>query len=459
MSKKQAVLLIHGIGEQRPMDTLRSFVDAVWSSDASVQGSRAGAGSWSKPDTVSESFELRRLTTVRNAAEIRTDFFEFYWAHLMPGTTYVHLASWLKSLLLRRPSTVPRHLVGVYVLLLFGSLAALALVLYSAITQATKTEAFFPAWLSGVAGVLLLPLVGWILRKIVGDAARYLHVAPDNIQCRHQIRAAGIKLLAALNDRGYERIVVVGHSLGSVIGYDILNHAWASVHEKHVDASLQEAALAEVERQAVNPAPGDSAETLRAAQREYVRKLRASGNPWRVTDFVTLGSPLAHAAVLLGRDLPDLEGKQASREFPKCPPVTETTTRLGKQHAEFSFESNHTQPSGSRVAHHAAVFAATRWTNLYFPSRGILWGDVVGGPLSGLFGPGVRDVKVRTGMRSGIFQHTLYWSRPSAGAMTHVDALRHAIDLLDGKPRVVGARAASAPPRPTSTEQTTEQTR
>jgi hypothetical protein len=26
---RQAVLLIHGIGEQKPMDTLRGFVDAV----------------------------------------------------------------------------------------------------------------------------------------------------------------------------------------------------------------------------------------------------------------------------------------------------------------------------------------------------------------------------------------------------------------------------------------------
>jgi len=31
--KKQAVLLIHGIGEQRPMDTLRGFVETVWTSD------------------------------------------------------------------------------------------------------------------------------------------------------------------------------------------------------------------------------------------------------------------------------------------------------------------------------------------------------------------------------------------------------------------------------------------
>lgn len=442
MSKKQAVLLIHGIGEQRPMDTLRGFVDTVWKTDTAVHGRRAngdssGGDSWSKPDTVSESFELRRLTTVRNAAEIRTDFFEFYWAHLMPGTTYGHLVSWVMSLLWRRPSTVPRHLVGVYLLLLIGSFGALALILFSAIAQATKTEWFFPAWLSATAGVLLLPALATVLQKIVGDAARYLHVAPDNIQCRHQIRTEGVKLLMALNERGYERIVVVGHSLGSVIGYDILNHAWAQVHEKHEDASRQEAALVEVERQVVNPVPGDTADTLRAAQREYVRKLGESGNSWSVTDFVTLGSPLAHAAVLLGRDLEDLRIKQSSREFPTSPPMTETSRYHGRPRVGFSFQSTRVHPPGSYVAHHAAVFAATRWTNLYFPSRGVIFGDVVGGPLAGLFGPGVKDVEVETGMRSGLFQHTLYWSQPSVGRMSHIDALRQAIDLLDGNPRAM----------------------
>ena len=147
--------------------------------------------------------------------------------------------------------------------------------------------------------VAIVPLVGAVLLSVVGDAARYLHVAPSNIQRRHEIRQAGVKLLNALHQRGYERIVVVGHSLGSVIGYDILNHAWAAVHETHNAANKGVSALTEVERQVINPSPGDTPETLRAAQRDYVRELKANDNPWRVTDFITLGSPLAHAAVLL----------------------------------------------------------------------------------------------------------------------------------------------------------------
>jgi hypothetical protein len=37
-------------------------------------------------------------------------------------------------------------------------------------------------------------------------------------------------MLEALHDKDeYDRIVIVGHSLGSVIGYDITTHAWGEV--------------------------------------------------------------------------------------------------------------------------------------------------------------------------------------------------------------------------------------
>jgi hypothetical protein len=80
---KQAVVLIHGIGEQVPMDTLRGFVEAVWTSDSSLRRPRVPAQAWSKPDAISGDFELRRLTTAQNRDGKRTDLFEFYWAHLM----------------------------------------------------------------------------------------------------------------------------------------------------------------------------------------------------------------------------------------------------------------------------------------------------------------------------------------------------------------------------------------
>lgn len=114
MANKQAVILIDGVGEQRPMDTLRRFVDAVWTRDTAIHHQHATKGAhallWSKPDQVSESFELRRLTTPQNSAGVTTDFFEFYWAHLMSGTSYGHVLAWARTLLLRRPSTVPPQL-------------------------------------------------------------------------------------------------------------------------------------------------------------------------------------------------------------------------------------------------------------------------------------------------------------------------------------------------------------
>ena len=57
---KQAVLVIHGIGEQRPMSTLRGFVDAVWTIDSTLREENVKSTVWSKPDTISGSYELRR---------------------------------------------------------------------------------------------------------------------------------------------------------------------------------------------------------------------------------------------------------------------------------------------------------------------------------------------------------------------------------------------------------------
>ena len=92
-----------------------------------------------------------------------------------------------------------------------------------------------PGWLTkwstfplGLAALLLL-LQGLVLNYI-GDAAIYLSPEPRNIQARQAVRDAGVALFESLHsgldaEHAYDRIVVVGHSLGSVIGYDILTYA------------------------------------------------------------------------------------------------------------------------------------------------------------------------------------------------------------------------------------------
>jgi hypothetical protein len=106
---RQAVIVIHGIGEQRPMDTLRGFVDAVLPDPRSDD-----VKYHSVPDRISELFELRRLLAPQTRSRPKTDFYEYYWAYHVCGTRYDHVASWVKALILRRPSLVSRRLLPLW---------------------------------------------------------------------------------------------------------------------------------------------------------------------------------------------------------------------------------------------------------------------------------------------------------------------------------------------------------
>lgn len=420
---KQAVLIIHGIGNQRPMETLRSFVQAVWSSDSSLHRNHAqGASIWSKPYALSQDFELRRLTTAENKAGLKTDFFEFYWAHLMQGTKIKHVVSWARSVLWRAPASVPKPLRLLYWVLwlaAIGGLAVSALMVLHASTGVVQ-----PWWLKWSLGLIVVPTVTMVLTDIVGDAARYLHVAPANIQSRNAIRAAGLKVLDALHQKGYERIVVVGHSLGTVIAYDILTHAWAAMSGSEPTATGQTLeAVEELERMAAR-GKADPVQWQAAQHRLFGLRV-ATGARWRVSDFVSMGSPLAHAQVLLAANAHELKQRVADREFLACPPALEATTAQEKPWIGFSYPAN----AAARHLHHAAVFAVTRWTNLYFPNRLLLRGDLVGGKVAPVFGLAVHDVPVSTRRWYGLLSHTFYW-RPDPPNQ-HIDALRRALDLLD----------------------------
>ncbi|TKB22013.1 MAG: hypothetical protein E5W69_09425, partial [Mesorhizobium sp.] len=117
--RSQAVVVVHGMGEQRPMDTLRGFVQAVWSHDparapfyahvadpADPMGAKINQ-SWITPDSRTNSHELRRITTPYDVDGRRTDFYELYWADITQGTTRSRLAAWVTTLLWRKPADIP----------------------------------------------------------------------------------------------------------------------------------------------------------------------------------------------------------------------------------------------------------------------------------------------------------------------------------------------------------------
>lgn len=424
MTEKQAVLLIHGIGEQRPMETLRDFVEAVWTSDEDVKHKFATGGVWSKPDIISENFELRCLTTSKNCSGVLTDFYEFYWAHLMEGTMVSHVWAWVKCLLKRWPWNVPRHLLGAWVLLVMLVLVILFFFIQSVIPDGWRVIEL-PRWVMGLVGLLISVLAVPVIKNIIGDAARYLNPAPSNIKKRQEIRAKGVKLIQKLHEKGYQRIIIAGHSLGSVIGYDILTYAWA-LYNKSGDKTLDHPAMTALEDLVAGK--NYDVDDYRSKQSDMLNEMVENHYQWRITDFVTLGSPLAHAMVLLAKDGQNLEMKKISREFPTCPP------ELEKDHFSYPPERVH------RTPHHAAVFAPTRWTNLYFPSRFVIWGDFVGGPIHSLFGDGIKEKPLKTNLRWGLLSHTLYW-KPGRGNQTasHILDLREALALGGPVPQKAAA--------------------
>jgi hypothetical protein len=423
----QAVIVIHGMGEQRPMDTIRGFVDAVLPEPA-----QGGEKFFSRPDALSESFELRVL---QNRSQPRTHFYEYYWAYKVSGTTFSHISSWLSTLLLRSPRRVPKQLCPLWVLswlLLLAVLASVGLGLFERIPQVTS------ALLTGAAA-FLFGLLQSIVLLFIGDVARYLSPSPGNIKLRQEIRADGIRLLKKLQESGkYDRVIMVGHSLGSVVAYDILKHVWQDCYKEYrKPARSAQPALARVEKAGEDLRMGVAGVTLEdymSAQQEAWKELRLLGCPWLVTDFITLGSPLTHAALLLASDEPNLRERQRQRELPTNPPEPEIEkTKIGEQRRYSYLVWDGYGPKLDiklKALHHAALFACTRWTNLYFPALGGFFGDPVSGPMGPWFGRGVRDIPLRSGhpwTDRTVLAHTAYWDK----RLTR--SLQPLIDALDLK--------------------------
>jgi hypothetical protein len=422
----QAVIVIHGMGEQRPMDTIRGFVDAVL-----PEPEQGGEKFFSRPDPLSESFELRVL---QNRSQPRTHFYEYYWAYKVSGTKFGHIGSWLWTLMVRSPARVPGQLRPLWVLswlLIAAAALSAGLGFFDRLTQNASVL------ISG-ASALLFGLLQGVVLSYLGDAARYLSPTTENIKLRQDIRADGIKLLKRIHESGdYDRVIVVGHSLGSVIAYDILKHVWQECYKDYrKPVRSSQPALAQLEKAGEDlrrSARGATFKTYRQAQLDLWKELRQLGCPWLVTDLVTLGSPLAHAALFLASDEANLRVRQRQRELPTNPPEPEIERIKGGEIRRFSYlvweGYGKKRNIKLRALHHAGLFACTRWSNLFFPALGGLFGDLAGGPLAPWFGPGVRDLAVRSGnpfVDRTLIAHTSYWK---GNAPASLEPLLDALDL------------------------------
>lgn len=318
---------------------------------------------------------------------------------------------------------------------------------------------------SAVIGLYLIVNAAF-LQPYLGDAARYFRGSPGNVAVRRAIRKEAVDMLARLHESGqYDRIVVVAHSLGTVVAYDMLRAYFSRISSQLPPVAKLGRDFRDIDDALWQPqdknASIDDKKALRRKARAAVADIAtvaaAGGHKsWLVTDFVTLGSALTHAYFLMCQSEsepceekpgePVAQGQAHApppdaalqrnfarrvreREFPTCPPK-----RLD-QDGLLTFEN---RKAGERQIHNGAVFGLTRWTNIYFPRIQLFWGDAIGGPLSPIFGYHIVDRAVWTNASgtADFFTHTAYWDverKPDTYNAPHIVTLRKAVDLAENE--------------------------
>lgn len=375
------------------------------------------------------------------------------------GIKFYDLASHYSTLYLAPALSVLVALIamgrwGALVMALTFAVASASVPVYFWVTDTQHPSADWGAWSlaetwSSVAACFMIVIYfafnSIFLQSFLGDAARYFRNSPGNVAVRREIRKQAVDTLAALHTSGiYDRIIVVAHSLGSVVAYDMLRANFSSICSNLPDLAsdptfkLIDGLDPDPAKRLTEPA------AFKRAGRDLVGEIakltvgnshwdKKNTSTWLVTDFVTLGAALTHAHYLMCKGdteaelVANFKQRVKEREFPTCPPaMLDSDGRL-------SFPNP--RKKGQREFHHAALFGMTSWTNLYFPMKQLLWGDPIGGPLADLFGADIADGETWTTNSKSyqFFTHTAYWDIKRAGGRRapHIQKLIEAVDLKD----------------------------
>lgn len=476
---RTAVVIIHGMGEHRPLETLNGFINAGL---PPVGGRRQF---YSRPDGITDSYESRRYLAPRQPTTgdpevyAQTEFFEYHWAYMMQGNRFSDLLTTSRRLLFSLPTRVP---LGLRILwIVFWALIALALWMFLwgpwsdlEFSAGPLPEVLIETLLGAgvgaivVAWLISVPLHNWITSSFV-DVVRYLDTSPRSYAVRREIRKGLVDLLAGLtvSDR-YDRIIIVAHSLGSFIAYDGITYLWGQMNDRFAAPAEDPSrhgqvpdGLMELEQTAsllVDEGGDRQRETtaFRAAQRKLWLGIRSQGNPWIISDLITLGSPMYFADRLYTRNRAAFETRKERWELPTCPPMSEGTeaSRYNNIHGTsrwFSFRHKNRH----RVLYHGAPFAVVRWTNMWFPPWLGIGGDWFGGPLAPLYGPGIVDVALRGNLwrsRWPGVAHSFYFSFGDDVSPTSVTTHLRAAMGLDSTSWLTAIEGAVSPSRALAAE-------
>ena len=399
------------MGEQRPSDTLVQMANAVIKPRSEEDQEKGIPRFISRPDMVTNGYDARRYLATGSDSQVQTELYEYHWAHLMPGNVLSHLWPLVRQVMLRLPWQIPGQLVPIWASLwLVVVIVAIAVwLIREDLTQLNIDGLLAALGLGGIGLFVTAYAIRWVGRSLSRsfvDVARYVDARPENQKARDDIRRGAITLLQGLHESArYQRIIVIGHSLGSVIGYDAINYLWARMNKQHGQlAPTTHDMMANLEKvgREVKEDRGRLKDYM-DAQRELWVEQRLNGNPWLITDFVAVGSPLAHAHVLMVKNKEELDRRIQMLEATSCPPRGENSpdnqwTSVPEWYS-YPFEE-------ARILYEAAPFAVVRWHSLFLPK------DHFAGPLQPNFGNGVNDVEAVShdrGTNIPFFAHGKYF--------------------------------------------------
>ncbi|MEJ8476962.1 hypothetical protein [Roseibium algae] len=436
---RQAVVIVHGMGEQRPLDMLNRFIDAAIPGPTVIDEKQDLPVYYSRPAPESESYEAKSYLARETSKYPQTEFFEYHWSHMMQGNKLSDIWDTFQRILFTPIWNVPSGLRVVW-------LAFWALILWVLWYIADGTLAWDSLSVEKIisliaGGGVLAGLLSWAMTKFLPgkitasfvDVVRYLDTSPRSYSVRKNIRRGMIEFLESLHTSGrYDRIIVVAHSLGAYVAYDGISYLWTKMNQDHVlpledgqqdhhETKIDPEVLVRFESEAAELLKDDNRDpkAYRDLQRELWAAHRAAGNPWLITDFVTAGTPMCMAEKLLTKNEDEFRVRQKRRDIASCPPLPDLPG--AKKKGLFSYPYK-----GGDVLYHAAPFAIVRWSNMWFPAHLGFFGDWFGGPLARLFGAGIQDHPLNGNDWKRFlpaWAHTLYFTYPddeSDGSATKV---------------------------------------
>lgn len=374
--KKVAIVVIHGMGNQYPMDTITGFTKNVF-----------GEITFSAPERVSGSTDLRKLITFDDTYQY--DNYEYYWAHLAKEPPLYHTLRWIVQLAWKKsPSArlkkyIPliRLITLIVPLAILGVAFGYSLLFYCFIPTSPPLVRFL-IYLIPFALYFLVFLGLKFISQRFGDVLRYTVPHPDNLSYRQNITKNAVDFLTTLHQKfEYDKIIIVGHSLGSVVAYEMLIHTFANLNKSFIHKN----GLTEDQKKVIDGITNHT---------NKLKKMQEFGWNWKVTDFITCGSPLCHADMILTKDKDAFNNKVEYGEYPQSPPK-----RLKENHFYQPTSKDYYLPT------HDTLFNYVTWNNIYFEN------DTFGGCLTGNFGAGITNYKLYPNIYKFIIaSHSEYWN-------------------------------------------------